>query len=101
MRMNNQSPLSPLNFMLNLDSPCSLPPLSPPPVLASSPSASKGSSSLRQRRTGLSTVLETGKTVCFRVSSLKVRYLFPTTMEERQQEWIWLLVCTEKLKKII
>ena len=74
MRMNNQSPLSPLNFMLNLDSPCSLPPLSPPPVLASSPSASKGSSSLRQRRTGLATVLETGKTVCFRVSSLKVRY---------------------------
>ena len=82
MRIHNQSPLSPLNFMLNLppppptgllDSPSSLPPLSPPPVpLASSPSNSKGGS-LRQRRTGLSTVLETGKTVCFRVSSLKVR----------------------------
>lgn len=70
MRIHNQSPLlSPLNFMLNLDSPSSGgPPLSPPPT------GSKGgsSSSLRQRRTGLSTVLETGKTVCFRVSSLKV-----------------------------
>ena len=72
MRIHNQSPLpSPLNLMspnLLLDSPCSLPPLSPPP-------SSKGGgcpTSLRQRRTGLSTVLETGKTVCFRVSSLKV-----------------------------
>ncbi len=76
MRIHNQSPLpSPLNLMspnLLLDSPCSLPPLSPPP-------SSKGGgcpTSLRQRRTGLSTVLETGKTVCFRVSSLKVGGFF-------------------------
>lgn len=79
MRIHNQSPLSPLNFMLNLsglESPSSLPPLSPPPVLAS-PSNKPSGGSLRQRRTGLSTVLETGKTVCCRLSSLKEPYSLP------------------------
>jgi len=67
-------PLSPLNFSpfnhLPAAESMSLPPLSPPP--ASSPS--KPSSSLRQRRTGLMTVQETGKTVTGRTSCTKEPY---------------------------
>jgi len=69
-RIHTQRPISPINFTLNmLESSSSLPPLSPPPV--SSPSKP---SSLRQRRTGLTTVLETGKTVNGRSSFSKEPY---------------------------
>lgn len=80
-QQQQQRPVSPLlNTALNsmFDSNSSIPPpLSPPPV--SSPS--KPSSSLRQRRTGLTTVLETGKTVNGRISLSKEPYSLPLPMD--------------------
>ena len=71
-RIHVQRPVSPLAFLLNNDSSHSLPPQSPPPV--TSPSKP---SLLRQRRTGLTTVLETGKTINGRMSLSKEPYSLP------------------------